>query len=269
MRRKSRAARQRELRNILWGTIALAIAIAIIGSAVYFFVKAGDQEIDAKTLCPIAGPNGHVVLLVDKTDPLNFMQRQAFLSYLSEFGRGKVGAGDLFSVYVIGEDFKTMPEPIFEMCNPGKGEDKNVWLSNPERIRKQYEERFIKPMMNLVDQLQASRPAETSPIMEMIQVVAINGFRKRNVLSSKRLFIVSDMLQNTESFSHYRGEIEFEKFKQTLYFHKIKTDLINVDVELAYLLNTPQRQTRRHLKFWEDYFHEIGARVVSVRMIEG
>jgi hypothetical protein len=269
MTRRSRAARRRSRWLVLWGALALLAAAAVAGSAAWLFLGGRDLELDAKTLCPASGPKGHVVLLVDRTDPLSFTQKQAFLAYLAEFGRGKVQAGELLSVFVLGEEVTSTARPIFEMCNPGQGEDKNIWTSNPERIRRQFDEKFLKPMAALADRLQATAPSRESPIMEMLQLVAINGFRVNDVAGPRRLFVVSDMLQNTPVFSQYRSGADFEAFRRTPLFPRIRTDLNGVEVELAYLLNTPERQTRRHAKFWEDYFRDMGARLVSVRILEG
>lgn len=269
MSARSIAARRRNRWQVLWGVLALAGALAIAGSASYLFFRSRGTTLDAASLCPASGPRGHVVLLVDKTDPMNFTQKQAFLQYLAEFGRGRVREGELFSVFVLGGDFTSTARPIFEMCNPGKGEDKNIWTANPERIRRQFEDKFLKPMSTLAEQLQASEPAPDSPIMEMLQLVAINGFRTRDVEGPRHLYVVSDMLQNTPAYSQYRGDLDFPKFRDSLVFQKVKTDLSEVEVELAYLLNAPGRQTRRHLKFWEDYFRELGAHIVSVRVLEG
>jgi hypothetical protein len=266
---RSLADRRRSRWQVLWGVLALTAAIGIAGSAAFVFFRSRGAELVPATLCPADGPKGHAVLLVDRTDPLNFTQKQALLQYLVEFGRGKVGEGELFSVFVLGQDFTSHAQPIFEMCNPGRGEDKNIWTSNPEQIRRQFEEKFVKPMAELTDQLQAAAPSPESPIMEMLQLVAINGFRARDVQGPRRLYVVSDMLQNTPAFSQYRDSDDFAAFRGTVLFQKTRTDLGGVEVELAYLLNTPARQTRRHVKFWEDYFHELGARLIAVRVLEG
>ena len=269
MSARSIAARRRNRWQVLWGILLLAAALAIAGSAAYLFLLNRSDALDPGSLCPASGPRGHAVLLVDKTDPLNFTQKQAFLEYLAEFGRGRVKEGELFSVFVLGGDFKSTARPIFEMCNPGKGENKDIWTANPDRIRRQFENKFLKPMRALAEQLQATEAAKDSPIMQMLQLVAINGFRARNVQGPRRLYVVSDMLQNTDNYSQYKGDLDFPKFRDSLAFQKVRTDLSGVEVELAYLLNAPARQTRRHLKFWEDYFRELGARIVSVRVLEG
>jgi hypothetical protein len=49
----------------------------------------------------------------------------------------------------------------------------------------------------------------------------------------------------------------------------MKTDLSGVEVELHQVLNYPKLQTPRQLAFWEKFFEKIGARIVSVRPMEG
>lgn len=266
---RSIAARRRRRWQILWGMLALTAALGIAGTAVLIFFGSRGSALDPMTLCPVSGPRGHAVLLVDRTDPLNFTQKQALLQYLRELGRGRVEEGELLSVFVLGDDFTRNARPIFEMCNPGRGQDKNIWTANPEQIRRQFEDKFLKPMGEVAEQLQSAVPAHDSPIMEMLQLVAINGFRARDVQGPRRLYVVSDMLQNTPAFSQYRDDDDFPKFRDTLLYQKNRTDLGGVEVELAYLLNTPARQTRRHVKFWEDYFRDMGARIVAVKVLEG
>ena len=269
MSTRSIAARRQRRREILLGALALVVALIMAGAALALFLGNKDSALDPETLCPLAGAKGHVILLVDTTDPFNFTQKQAFMQYVAEFGRGKVMDGELLSVFALGEDFISNAKPVFEMCNPGRGDDKSIWTSNPEKLRKLFDDRFNTPMTHLADRLAGSAPSPNSPIMEMLQLVAINGFRSRNIPGPRHLFVVSDMLQNTPVFSQYRGETEFKDFKNTALFQKVRTDLAKVDVELAYLLTNPQRQNRRHLKFWEDYFQELGAAVVSVHLLEG
>jgi hypothetical protein len=269
MIRSSRAARQRERWHVLGGILALCAALAVAGSALWLYLGQQDSALDPQTLCPVSGPKGHAVLLVDQTDPLNFTQKQAFLGYLAEFGQGKVQEGELLSVFVLGEELSSAARPLFAMCNPGQGQDKNIWTANPERLRRQFEARFQKPMAELAERLSQAQPARTSPIMEMLQLVAINGFRAAHTAGPQRLYVVSDMLQNTAGYSQYQGIIDFAEFQASPIFPKVRADLAGVEVELAYLLNAPQRQTRRHAKFWEDYFQAMGARLVSVRPLEG
>jgi hypothetical protein len=115
----------------------------------------------------------------------------------------------------------------------------------------------------------AIEPAKNSPILEMIQIVGLNGFRKHDISGERRLFIMSDMLHNTPQFSMYRDRQEYLVFSDSDYGRKAHSELNGVDVELYYLINTPKLQTRRNLKFWEDYFDASGARIIKVRPLEG
>ena len=67
----------------------------------------------------------------------------------------------------------------------------------------------------------------------------------------------------------YREMPEFTSFRGSDYGRKMGTNLSGVDVELDYLINTPRLQTRRNLRFWEDYFASAGARIVAVTPLEG
>lgn len=263
------ASRRRRRRHLLGGMAALILAILILSTTLFFMLHSNEEAIDIHTLCPVSGPVGHVILLVDRTDPLNFTQKQAFLQYLTELAKKRIKAGELLSVFVLGEDFTAQTTPLFERCHPGDGTGKNMWTANPEKMRRVFDTQFLSPVVALVDTLQTKVPASYSPIMEMIQLVAINGFRTKNSAGPKQLYIISDMLQNTPVYSHYQGSLDFPVLEKTPFFTRVKTDLHGVTVELAYLLTNPTRQTRRHAKFWEDYFNALGATLVSVRVLEG
>lgn len=268
MAARGRRAQKRQAWHFFFGVLGLIFVLGVGGGLLYYnFTK--EPGLNTLTLCPGNGPKGHYILLVDKTDPLNFTQRQAFTVFLGELVKKRVPEGYLLSVFVLGESFKENAEPLVELCNPGSGESKNAMTSNVERARRTYEEKFIKPLLNQSEALQGTQPAKASPIFEMLQFVAINGFRKHDVQGERRLFIMSDMLHNSSLFSMYRATPDFLEFSSSDYGRKMQTELRDVNVELHYLLNSPQFQTRRNLLFWEHYFNKSGARLVEVRPLEG
>jgi hypothetical protein len=67
----------------------------------------------------------------------------------------------------------------------------------------------------------------------------------------------------------YKGSVDYVAFSESDYGKKSQLELPNVEVELHYLMNSPQLQTKRNLKFWEDYFSKAGANIVAVRPLEG
>lgn len=250
------------------GGLLLLIVLAGAGATAYSLLG-NVSSLDEKTLCPSSGPVGHTILLVDKTDPLNFTQKQAFHAILEDIVTRKVEPGVLLSVFVLGEDYTSTAKPLIDVCNPGDGRDKSEWTTNVKRLVHRYENSFRVPMMNLANELTSQVPAKQSPVLEMIQLVSINGFRAHAVEGPRRLILVSDMLHHTAGLSMYRGEYDYKSFVAHAYGRRMNSDLIGVEVELHYVLNAPNQQTRRHLKFWEDYFSNSGARIVSVRPLEG
>lgn len=268
MARAGNRAKQRQRIQVILGVLALAAVAVIIGS-VTVFMMSREAPPDPETLCPVDGPLGHYVLLVDKTDPLNFTQKQAFTIVLHELVQKRIPKGYLFSVFVVGEDYTAGAEPLIELCNPGSGEDQSEYTANLKRLREQYEDRFLKPLLERTEALQATQPAKLSPIVEMLQLVGINAFRRHDVTGERRLIIMSDMLHNTPQYSMYRQTSGFPSFADSDYGRKSHAELSSVEVELHYLINSPRLQTKRNLKFWEDYFAASGARIVAVRPLEG
>lgn len=256
--------------SVTWigGAVLLILALAIAGY-VFYMQASREPPLDKTTLCPAAGPLGHIVLLVDKTDPLNFTQRQAFSVDMQELIHFKVPEGHLFSVFVLGEKFEQSSQPVIELCNPGSDLGKSELSANLKRLRKQYEERFVRPIDDATKALVAEEPAKSSPIFEMVQLVGINGFRKHAVKGPKRLILVSDMLHNTSQYSMYNASVDFDLYESTDYAKKTMAELKDVDVELHYLMTAPRLQTRRNQIFWERYLTRAGARLVAVRQVEG
>lgn len=266
--RRSRAARKRQVRNIAIGIAALAVFCAALAGGIYWFLTR-EPGLDRQTLCPKSGPTGHVVFLVDKTDPLNFSQKQGFLRLLEELVDRRIQPGQLVSVFVLGEDIREGAKPLVELCNPGSGEGKSELTTNVAKLNAQFRGRFREPLLKQADALISNAPAKNSPIFEMLQFVSLNAFRKHAVNGPKRLVIVSDLLHKTPQLSMYQAVPEVEPFEATDYGRRMRLELPGVEVEVHQLLNYPKLQNRRLMQFWETYFSRAGARIVSVRPMEG
>lgn len=265
---QSRAARKRRARNLTIGALALVVFFSALAGVAYY-LSTRDPGIDRQTLCPKSGPTAHVVLLVDKTDPLNFSQKQAFIRLFEELVDRRIEPGQLVSVFVLGADFRAGATPLVELCNPGSGAGRSELTANIAKLNAQFRSRFHEPLLKQADALVATTPAKESPIIEMLQLVSINGFRKHAVNGPRRLVIVSDMLHNTPQLSMYRGIPDFAQFAATDYGRKMRTELPGVEVELHQVLHTPKLQNERQLDFWRAFFSRSGARLVAVRPMEG
>src|SRR3712207_3060298 len=122
--RKSRAARKRQAKNIAIGVGALIVFIAALAGTGYY-LSTRDAGIDRETLCPVNGATAHTVLLVDKTDPLTFNQKQAFIRLFEDLVDRRIQPGERVSVFVVGEDYRDGAKPVVDVCNPGSGKGKS------------------------------------------------------------------------------------------------------------------------------------------------
>jgi hypothetical protein len=268
MGRISRRAQARRTAQIISAAVIALLLLLVAGGVAYYLINR-PKDLNSQTLCPAGGPTAHVALLIDTTDPMTFTQKEAFAVLMRRLVDREVPEGALLSVFALGEDFKQGARPLIEMCNPGNGTGKSELTANPRQLREQYEIRFLRPVTEQVDLLVKSQPAKSSPIFEMLQLVGINGFQKHDVPGAKRLILLSDMLHNTPNFTMYSGQLDYPAFAASDYGRKSRLQMPGVDVEIHYLINAPKLQTKRNLKFWEDYFNEAGAKVVSVKPLEG
>ena len=117
MRRKSKIAQKRALTHTLLGVVFILSLAAVVG-VVIWWQGLRPKPLNAVTLCPAEGPLGHQVLLVDRTDAFNLAQKAAFDNLVKELVE-KLPVGYLFSVFVLGSDFKSETKPLIELCNPG------------------------------------------------------------------------------------------------------------------------------------------------------
>ena len=263
--RRAKNRRSKDIYGII--SISIVVLIIIIGTG-YYYIENRPQNLNDENLCPSSGPQGHYILLIDKTDSLNFTQKQSFNVILKDLV-GNVPKGYLLSVFALGENFEETAKPLVELCNPGDGSKESELTANIGKLQAKYKSRFLEPVSAISESLLISESEKLSPILEMVQLVGVNGFRKHGVNGERRLIIVSDMLHNTPQFSMYKEKLSYADFSKLPYGRKTQSELLDVEIELHYLINRPELQTKRNLKFWEDYFINAGGRIVSVRPMEG
>jgi hypothetical protein len=267
--KKNKSKKQKDLIGVvlILGMAGISIALLIL------FFKLGSKEIsyDQQTLCPKdpKNINSHIAILIDGTEEYNSVQLAALDKYLSNFINNNIVKHDKISIYAIDDKSYKKLAPVIELCNPGTGENINPLIGNPEMAKKKWAESFNRPLTDSIKNLFSIGQSEVSPIMEMIQAVAIKSFPKDD--SAKKLFIISDMIQNTPEYSQYKNSINFESFSKTPYYKHVYTNLNGADISLLYLLRSgaENMQNRKHIKFWEDYINSLNGQVVKVENIEG
>ena len=189
MARRGRHAAASEARTTLKIIGVCAVILAFVAGAVYLWSQVKDP-VNTKTLCPKDGPVGHTVLLVDKSDPLTFTQSKEFSVLYREVVTKQIKKGYLLSVYALTDEFKDTAEPLLELCNPGNGSDIDPLTGGKQLAKKLYDEKYVRALLELAPSLVAENPGKASPIMEMIQLAGITGFRRKDVKGPRRLIVV-------------------------------------------------------------------------------
>ena len=268
MARKSKLARSRQRSNILLGSLALLLVISVLGAAVWWWNQKRNTT-DPKTLCPLDGPLGHNILLVDKTDPLNLAQKAAFDLLVTDLVSNKTPPGYLLSIFVLGDDFVAQTKPLVELCNPGDGKGHNELTENIKQLNRQYKDRFLTPIFEQSTQLLSIAPAQESPILEMLQMVSLNSIQKHHVDGPKTLIVLSDFLQNSRQLNMYKGTPAFQEFASTGYAHKTQINFQGVDIQIHYLQNSPVLQGDKLFLFWREYFKAAGSKSLDLVALPG
>ena len=102
----------------------------------------------------------------------------------------------------------------------------------------------------------------------MVQIVGLN-LERRNAHGPRKVILISDLLQNTSELNFYRDVPDYAVFRARPEAARLHSKLKGVTVVPQVLMNSPQLQTRRLLKFWEDYFGDMGATVPDVQLLPG
>jgi hypothetical protein len=161
---------------------------------------------------------------------------------------------------------------IFSKCNPGDGSDLSDYTANPRLAKQRWMDGFREPLDAAMEAGFHPAPGKTSPIMETIQRIAVERFTGRNVEDiPKSLVVISDMLQHGSDYSQYNGDLSYDRFKKSVAYKKVQTDLHGAAVLIYYI----QRQTGRpinsvdHIQFWADWIRDNNGRFKQASKLQG
>jgi hypothetical protein len=249
-----------------------ATGVLLMLFATYAYYRWNQVVLQKETLCPVDGPQGLTVLLIDRTDPLTTVQQGALRKHLAGLKNdmAKYHGIAVYSVGPIGDEL-LRPEAAL-LCNPGRGKDIPAAIGNPRLLEQKWDKQFSAPLERLFSVLLSPHEASTSPIMESIQSVAITALRGGQIDTiPRRLVIVSDMLQHTPEYSQYDTIASFEAFRRLPYYRRVRTDLRGIEVQIIYVRRETRQhvQGRAHIEFWQQYLVDMGGLLMHVIALEG
>lgn len=231
---------------------------------VALFAVAGtlkDPSLD-ETLCPVGvAPQAHIVMILDLTDGWSEEQHRAFLT---EFRRqqDKLRVGELISIYAIekedsGKDAKI--EKLFSKCRPRDGENADPFTENKERLKERFSEQFMGPLNQAVNSLDPEQTAEKTPILETLLTISLADCFAG--AQRKELVLFSNMLENSDTISHYRqGWKDFNQLiEKSFWVLDVKDAFLDAEVTVFHLKD--EAYTDEHKQWWKDYFSYAGAKI--------
>ena len=247
----------------------MAGVLLALGFGAYKFVETRRSHValDPGTYCPEEGPRSVTAIIIDATDSLTLVQRTDLANQI-ERRIAEVPRFGVLEIYAVSPVEDEPPQPIFRKCNPGRGGEVSSLTANPAMVERDWREGFQGPLEAVLGRMLSPGEADTSPILDSIQWVAVNSLAPpdRSGLA-RRLVLVSDLLQHSSELSFYGGVVDFAAFKDTPYYRKARAPLQGVAVDVLMVRRITRRgvQGQKLNRFWKEYFDAQGA--MSLRIV--
>lgn len=248
--------------------IGAFVAVGLLAAAI-FYRNQTEQEtaVNQETLCPLTtGPVEMVTILFDLTDPLTSAQSKQLLQRIeSEISEASIGTQITMGVV---SEFPEDWGATKPLCKPRSGQDVSTLTQNVRLVEARYKERFLKPLHDNIESMISSNGANKSPIMEAMQTLIADSNGFLTFTGPRRLIIVSDLLQNSEAMSFYKGD-DWESFANSPEFIRLNKTLNDVDIVIFAVPRVVQKIKDASVveDFWLHYFDIQGARVPTVKTI--
>jgi hypothetical protein len=250
------------------GILNLIVIAGVLGAISYAAMVLKPAEYDSQTLCLVDGTPPHRVVVIDKTDLYSQQQVEA-ISELILSERAAMSVGERLSLYELNESGQLRNTNRFSLCNPGEGAQVNPLYRNPDRVQARYDALFAGPLDRALADLVTPKDAPSSPIIEALARLSQDPSFDRDV-PSRRIVLVSDMMQNSETFTVYgrgRGALQSRVPRANTVANAIREtygdNLRGVTIEIHLIpRDSWEREQRGALRdYWVDVFGQLGARV--------
>ena len=256
--RPSEVRRRKQTRNAV---VILAVsAVAIVGVGVALALNRTPPT-DAETGC-IAGqqvPAEHTLVLVDQTDALSSHQIAYVKALiLAEYQRLRpYGELTVRGVRANPDD----AGDSFSRCRVRRGTEVLGVASNPDLIEAAFKRTVGDALNSYLNGLRDVPDAPRSPIIEAVDN-AVDAPDFGPTVAHRRLVLVSDMAQNSDDVSEYRGPGSGLDPSQAVR-SELTRDLKGVAVRIHYVRRPELEalQTSAQRDFWRDWFTSQGANV--------
>lgn len=255
-RRSSRPRRGRgsgSAAPILVSCLAIAFILAIGGGFAYITYQSMNKVALDDQMCPVTGPEGVTIFLVDTTDPVHPTTLMDARNRLRDEVKN-LNVGHRIEIYGLTEKPGELEE-MFGGCKPSDGSDADFLTENKRLIMRDWEESFAKPIAEVEGKIGQSAGGSKSPIMAAIQNIKLRVLDKfKDQPIRKKMIVLSDMIEHTEHYSQYRSGSDFAAFKASSASREYRTDLSGINVEFWFIdRGIAQFSGVEHQTFWANW----------------
>ena len=251
----ARRRKKGSTRNVILGVMLIGVFVGVLGFIGFLYYAGKSATKLDEAMCPVDGPVGVRVFLVDTTDPVSPTTLADARNRL-EAAINKAAVGERLEIYALSEEMGKLTE-MFAGCKPDDGTQASKWTSNPRLMKHDWEEFFAKPLAEVTGNLDRGIAGNQSPIMAAIQNIKLRVFdRFKDQDIPKKLIVLSDMIEHTPHYSQYRSGSDYDAFKQSAGYHEFRTDLTDIGVEVWFIdRGIPRFRNSAHLEFWANWVH--------------
>lgn len=267
-RSASRGRRRRsesELGTWLLGGLVVCITVLAVAGFIYLRMSAADRPVlDKQTLCPVdGGARSTTVVLLDTSDQWPEITRAEVRKRLEKVA-AQVPDYGLLELRLL-DPAAQGGRVIFSKCNPGDGSNLSEITANPRLAHKRWMEQFATPLKTALDQTLTQSEADSSPILSTAQSIAVDRF---DGAGPGHLILISDMIEHTPDYSQYKGDLSYERYKQSAAYKKQHTDLKGADVAIFYVQRL-RMDSGSHIRFWTDWIHDNNGKLDEAVKLQG
>ena len=285
------ARQKRKKRQDIMGILGI-IGLLSLGAGGVIFLQSNNDPLDEFQCSIKNGPNAVTAIIFDKSEMYTNDQvtdiktsfnlwltgNEASSKMIRDSNTGDLRPrvnldwfeeGNLIQIYVADERRLNEPEglePVAQLCAPKDFRESNQWIENPAFLKAEYES-FVSKFSSTIDGL-LEKSEGKSPIMETIVRISNSESFQKHPTVQHNMFIVSDMLQNSDNWSHYYQGTSWNNFSNEMkgtVFMRPRLNKVKVQIFYAIRQNDRDRsiQTNSHAAFWEQFFENANAELTK------
>lgn len=242
--------------------LTFVAVLAIAGSILFFNLRSESEAIDRLTHCHDTMLPSVIMVLIDSSDPLDNVQKERSIARVLRDidGQAEFSRIDIYSARPDGDE---LISPIFSQCKPPLP---GSALISDVKAAERFETNFEAGLESAFNKAVGLRGSSTSPLIESLREATTRSFSRTPETTRRRIIIISDMLQNSETVSHYKGLESFERFQSSASWPKAIIDLGNAEVSILYITRSETRNVQgiEHQEWWRNYFKAVNGYLKDV-----